>query len=228
MLTLYLIRHGETEWNKGSVYQGHTDVPLSGLGLRQAAAVARRLADEPLDAVYSSDLGRARQTAETVAAAQAQVQRNGGGNGNGLDRPVPPVICAPELREIDVGLCAGKTRTESELAFPDVFRAMRTDPAGTRMPGGESFADLYERVSRAVMGIAAARPEGKLALVSHGGSIRAVLCLALGMPLNRRSRLAVDNCSISVVTFDQGAWQAATINDTCHLDGLDTTASVEV
>lgn len=213
MLTFYLIRHGETEWNKGSVYQGHTDVPLSALGRLQAAAVARRLAPERLDAIYSSDLGRACQTAEAIAAAQS-------GRSS--------VTCDRRLREIDVGACAGKTRAESAAAFPEVFRALRTDPAGTKMPGGESFADLYERISRAVREMATARPEGKVALVSHGGSIRAVLCLALGMPLNRRSRLAVDNCSLSVVAFDQGDWQAMSINDTCHLNGLGITAPVEV
>ena len=213
MLTIYLIRHGETDWNKGAVYQGHTDIPLGVLGRKQAVAVARRLAGERLDAVYASDLGRARETA--LAVAKAQNLRT-------------EVICDRRLREIDVGLCAGKTRAESEAAFPEVFRAMRADPAGTCMPGGESFADLCDRVRQAVQEIAESRPGGKVALVSHGGTIRAILCLALGLPLTGRARLAVDNCSLSVISYAKGIWQAALVNDTCHLEGLDMTDSVEV
>ena len=105
MTTLLLARHGETDWNRARRWQGHADRPLTDRGRAQAAALGDRLANIALDAVYSSDLRRARETAEAVALP------------HGLD-----VIELPELREVDVGSWEGLTRAEAEAKFPDGFR----------------------------------------------------------------------------------------------------------
>ena len=104
MTTLLLARHGESDWNRARRWQGHADRPLTDLGRRQARELAERLAGVELDAVFSSDLRRASETAEIVARSQ------------GLD-----VTTMPELREVDVGSWSGLTRTEAEERFPEAY-----------------------------------------------------------------------------------------------------------
>ena len=113
MTTVYLARHGQSDWNAARRWQGHADRPLTGLGRRQAAELAERLADTPLDAVYSSDLRRARETAEAVATK------------HGL-----PLHVLPELREVDVGSWSGLTRLEAEERFPEAFARWRDGGQG--------------------------------------------------------------------------------------------------
>ena len=144
--TLLLVRHGETDWNLERRYQGHLDSPLNDAGRAQAGAVAEELAAEPVDAVYSSDLGRARATAEVIAARL------------GL-----PVQDDPGLREVDVGSWAGLTRDEVAQRFGE----------GTTHDG-ESREEHRDRIVAAVRRIAARHPDGCVVLVSHGGSIRAL------------------------------------------------------
>jgi probable phosphoglycerate mutase len=144
--TLLLVRHGETDWNLERRYQGHLDSPLNDAGRRQAEAVAEALAAEPVDAIYSSDLGRASATAEVIGARL------------GL-----PVTTDRGLREVDVGSWAGLTREQVAERFGDVTRH-----------DGESREQHRERVVGTVRRIAARHPGGCIVLVSHGGSIRAL------------------------------------------------------
>jgi probable phosphoglycerate mutase len=139
--TLLLVRHGETDWNAGRRWQGHTDVPLNARGREQAHALAEQLVAEPPDAIYASDLSRARETAE-IAGARL-----------GL-----PVVTEPDLREIDVGSREGLT----------------ADEVGDRPWDGEPHEAHAVRVLRALRGIAAAHPGGRVLVVAHGGSLRRV------------------------------------------------------
>jgi broad specificity phosphatase PhoE len=141
---LFLVRHGETDWNRDGRYQGHADPPLNYSGRAQAQQLADSLLE--LDAIYTSDLRRAAQTAEIIGA--------------GRDIPV---ILDPGLREIDVGSWSGLTRSEIEERFP-----------GAIEHDGESRADHLSRVVAAVERIAARHPEERVLIVSHGGSIRAL------------------------------------------------------
>ncbi len=147
MTTLLLARHGETDWNRARRWQGHADRPLTDRGRAQATALAERLADIELDAVYSSDLRRARETAEAVARAQ------------GLD-----VVELPELREVDVGSWEGLTRDEAEVRFPDGFRRWRA--GGTGWNDGETYAAMSTRVLAAADRIANEHEGGR----TTGGS----------------------------------------------------------
>src|SRR5687768_17379924 len=122
-----LIRHGETEWNRDQRIQGHLDVPLSERGLRQAERLAAWLAEEAPAAVLSSDLRRARVTAEVLAAGRV------------------PVVLEPRIREGRFGSFEGLTTAEIREAFPEEFRAWREDAVRHRPPGGETLEDLQER-----------------------------------------------------------------------------------
>jgi broad specificity phosphatase PhoE len=185
--TILLARHGESDWNAARRWQGHADRPLTERGRAQALALAERLRSVPLEAVYASDLRRARQTAEAVAERQ------------GLE-----VTVLPELREVDVGTWSGLTRTEAEARFPDGFR--RWLDGGPGWEDGETYEDMSKRVERAVQRIAAERPDERVLVVAHGGPIRAVHALALGLDVHayRRLRPVEPNARLSAVCLEDG------------------------
>lgn len=187
MTTLLLARHGETDWNHARRWQGHADRPLTERGRAQAAALAERLADIALDAVYASDLQRARETAAVVAARQ------------GVE-----VIELRDLREVDVGSWEGLTREEAEARFPDGYR--RWLAGGTGWDDGETYEQMSARVISAVERIAAHEPGGVL-IVSHGGPIRAIHAAALGLGVDayRRIRPVEPNARLSAVCVEDGA-----------------------
>ena len=146
MTTILLARHGETDWNRENRWQGWADPPLNDAGRAQARALAEQLQETPFDAVYSSDLRRAHETAEIVAAPHGV-----------------PVISDPGLREIDVGSWSGLTHAEIEERFP-----------GGERPDGETREQHLERVLQAAERIARANPNRRILLVTHGGTMRAL------------------------------------------------------
>jgi probable phosphoglycerate mutase len=154
---VFLARHGETDWNVAGRWQGHTDVPLNATGEAQALALAERLRGERIAALATSDLARARTTAEIVAGALG----------------VPLALADPDLREQRFGRFEGLTPRECEERYPGDWARYVADPR-TGPPGGESRAALLERVLRAVQ-LAAARLPGPPLVVTHGGAIRALL-----------------------------------------------------
>lgn len=170
MTTLYLARHGESDWNVERRWQGNADRPLTDLGRRQAGQLAERLASTPLDAVYSSDLLRARETAAAVARRQ------------GLE-----VRTLATLREVDVGSWSGLTREEVEERFPAAFATWRQ--GGHGWVDGEAYEDMAERVVTAVLEIAGSHPGGSVLVVAHGGPIRALHAVALGLDISEHRRL---------------------------------------
>jgi broad specificity phosphatase PhoE len=150
MTEILLARHGETDWNLKGRVQGHTDTPLNATGLEQARALADRLAQEPLLAVYTSDLVRARDTAAIVAEL------------HGLE-----VILVPDLREKNFGSWEGLTGAEILERFPDAVRG--------RWGDGESTEEVAERAIAAIDRIQAHDLAGPVLVVSHGGPLRAIL-----------------------------------------------------
>jgi broad specificity phosphatase PhoE len=156
---LLLARHAETDWNRDGRFQGHADPPLNERGREQARALAELLEGEALEAVYSSDLRRAHETAEIVARLK------------GLE-----VTVDPQLRERDFGPWSGLTLMEIEERFPDQIRLWRQGKASP----GESRDSLTQRVVAAARRIASAYPEGQVLVVTHGGAVR-VLRHAMGL-----------------------------------------------
>jgi broad specificity phosphatase PhoE len=148
---ILLVRHGETDWNLDRRLQGHADRPLNDTGRDQARALAEELADEPLDAVYSSDLARASETARVVAQAR------------GLE-----VTTLAELRERHFGTWEG-------LSDDEIHERFSEEIANGTLGDGEPREEMDRRVLEALERIAAAHPGGTVLVVSHGGPLRAVL-----------------------------------------------------
>jgi broad specificity phosphatase PhoE len=202
-MRLLLIRHGETEWNVSLRYMGQGQVPLNQRGRTQAELLAKRLRPARAGALYTSDLARASETAAILGAAL------------GL-KPRP----MPELREIDVGQWEGLTPEELYRRFPDHMKEFERDPARTVRIGGESYARLQERALVALNSIKAAHGSDETVLaVSHGGTIRALLCHVIGLDLAFFGRLWLDNGSLSELRHGANGWRLVRLNDAAHLEG---------
>jgi broad specificity phosphatase PhoE len=185
--TLYLARHAESDWNAENRFQGHVDRPLTDRGRAQAAALAERCAKIALEAVYSSPLRRALETADAVAT------------GKGLRS-----VAHPDLREVDVGTWAGLSRAEVAERFPEAFQ--RWLDGGEGWDDGETYLEMSERVLGVVGQIAERHANGSVLVVSHGGPIRAVVAAAAGMDVHayRRLHRVEDNAGLSRVAVEDG------------------------
>jgi broad specificity phosphatase PhoE len=197
--TLLLARHGESDWNRSKRWQGFADRPLTDLGRRQADELADRLDDTELDAVYSSDLQRARETAEAVAR-----------------RKRLEVKTTSDLREVDVGSWSGLTRAEAEARFPDAYGRWLQGSEGWE--DGETYDQLGDRVIRGLRQIAADHEGGRVLVVAHGGTIRAIHAAALGVDVYtyRRIQRVEPNAALSAVCIENGR-----VTELCRTEDLD-------
>lgn len=183
---LWLVRHGLTAWNASGRFCGHTDPPLIAAGRAQARWLGRFLRQHPIAAMYTSDLARAQETATLIASA--------------LPYSVP-VLASPTWREVAFGVWEGLTyadiasRYGSQLAF-------FSDPERHRPPEGETLADVWSRVQTglAALGVRlAGQVDGDVVLVSHGGTLRLLLCRLLALPVAQQWQLRLDPGSLSAV-----------------------------
>ncbi len=196
-----LIRHGQTEWNSTRRYHGQADIKLNENGLRQARAVGKRLAGEPIDHIYSSDLSRAHETAKEIAKHH--------------DLLVNQNI---SFRESNFGKWQGLTFSEIKKEYPKIVSKWTVDPENTEVPGGETFGQLQERVVRAIKDLESKHRESTIVVVSHAGPIRAFICNVLGVALSNWWKLGQDNTAISVVSFYGGDGVLEVLNDTNHVN----------
>jgi broad specificity phosphatase PhoE len=177
--TIVLVRHGETDWNRDNRFQGRADPPLNDTGREQARGLAAALSAERFDAVYTSPLRRAAETAAILAGALE-------------------VDAAPDasLMEVDVGSWSGLTRTEVEARFPEGFT--RWLEYGHGWDDGETYDELGARVVSGLAVIAARHPGDLVLAVTHGGPIRSALAAAERVSFDdaRRSIHVIDNCAV--------------------------------
>jgi alpha-ribazole phosphatase/probable phosphoglycerate mutase len=185
--TIFLARHGESDWNVEKRFQGHRDRPLTERGREQAHALADLVGAEKIGAVYTSPLSRARETAEIVAA-----------------RVGLKVVALPELREVDTGSWSGLSRADVEARFPEGFAHWRS--GGSAWENGESYDEMAERVIGALRKIAEDHPDGRVLVVSHGGPIRAIHAAAEGLAIQdyRRLKPVEPNARLSAVAVENG------------------------
>lgn len=199
MTTLFLIRHARSTWNAEERMQGWADPPLDELGMRQARALAERLRGETLNAVYSSPLARARQTAEAVAALHNL-----------------PVQFDERLKERNLGEWTGLTGSEAEERFPEHWsngRDWRIDGP----PGGEGQAGVTARAAAAFADILSANLYGRVAVVSHGGTLSAYLAHLLGLPPTSAVHFALGNAAIARVRLKGGHVHVLSLGDDRHI-----------
>jgi broad specificity phosphatase PhoE len=185
--TIFLARHGESDWNAANRFQGHSDRPLTDLGREQAQALAELVAAENVEAIYSSPLKRALDTARIVAAR------------SGLE-----VIEDEDLREVDTGSWSGLSRAEVQERYPEGFERWTSGGAGWE--DGESYEEMADRTLQALRKITDGHPGGRVLIVSHGGPIRAIQAAANGMDINayRRLQPVEPNARLTAVTFENG------------------------
>jgi ribonuclease H / adenosylcobalamin/alpha-ribazole phosphatase len=195
-----LLRHGQTPMSVQRRYAGRTDVPLTETGLAQAAAAAKRLASAAIDAIVASPLRRTVQTAEAVAAV------------TGL-----PVTTDAGFRETDFGDWDGLTFAEVRERWPSEMTAWLADPQ-VAPPGGESFADVSERVTAALARLLAARAGQRVLLVSHVTPIKTLVAAALLAPPPALFRMHLDVAALSEIDwYADGPAVLRSYNDTAHL-----------
>ena len=187
---LLLVRHGETDWNRDRRFQGHADPGLNDIGREQAWALADELASERVDAIYTSDLARASETAEIIA-----------------EQVGAPVVLDRELREIDVGEWQGLTWPEIEARYPEGVRNWHEHGHGWER--GETYEALGERVVAALRRISAAHPGGRVLIVGHGGTVRSIRALVEGRTVaqSRRESPAIGNCEVFRIRAENGTFR---------------------
>jgi len=198
------VRHGETEWNVVERVQGWTDTALNDVGKAQAAALAERLRDIPITAVYSSDSSRAMQTATPTAEQHGLV-----------------VQAMPELREKGFGVWEGLTKDDLERDYADLWHRYHVlHELDSVIPGGETYTQVLDRMREALCQILDAHPgaDDTVLVITHGGSGRAFVLFALQAPLSTLQRLRLDNTSLSRLEFRGIAdGRVMSLNDTSHL-----------
>jgi broad specificity phosphatase PhoE len=202
MLRLLLVRHGETIWNTQRRYQGQTDVPLSDVGTRQAQFLAARLARESIDAVYSSDLQRAWQTARIVT-------QNSDLN----------VLPEPRLREMGFGVLEGLTFDEANSRFADIISTW-LENYNQPPPGGEDMNVFSERVSAVLNDLQTKHDHQTILLVAHGGPLSELVRVVLGLSHTLRWAFLMNNAGLSEIQLDRGLPFLKYWNETCHLSEL--------
>jgi broad specificity phosphatase PhoE len=202
MSEIFIIRHGETTWNREEVFRGRADVPLSERGREQARLLADALRDARIEAIYSSPLLRATETAAPLAAAL------------GIN-----VVTDERLIDMSFGTWEGRARTEIESAEPELYRVWHEEPQRFRAPGGESLSEVLARAWPAFEEIARRHETGRAAVVSHRVVCKLLLCAAIGIREAGFWRLRVDTASVSAVARSEHGWVVTRLNDTHHLRG---------
>ena len=194
MTTIYLLRHGALADDSRERFIGQIDLPLATEGIRQAQALAQALRHENIGIIYCSDLLRSQQTAKIIA-----------------DEINVPIEARRELREISLGNWEGLSRSEIKSAFPAQYAARGNDIENYRIPGGESFADCRLRVLAAWEAIQNCGSE-RVAVVSHAGINRLLLCHLLGMPVNNMFRIGQDYGCVNIVEQTDGRISVKLVN----------------
>lgn len=200
-MNIYLVRHGESVWNKEQRIQGRKDPGLSGEGKRQAKALAKRLKKDKIELIYSSGLKRCAQTAKIIARESGAKVK----------------IC-PQIEEIILGDWQGKTVEEVRKIYPKVYEAWLRAPSTARIPGWEGIARFTKRVDGAFKSILNSDSASSVCVVTHWGVIAAYFSGALNTDFDYLFKtVRVDNCGISKVSYKDGRSVIQYINDTRHL-----------
>ncbi|MDO4785656.1 MAG: histidine phosphatase family protein [Fretibacterium sp.] len=198
---IVLVRHGMTDWNRDYRFQGRTDVPLNDEGRAQAARLAARLASWPMEVVYSSPLQRALGTAQALAEPHDRTP-----------------VTLDGLAEVNFGAWEGCSVLGLKKTRPDAFGMWMRDPFFNMPPGAEDWTSIRGRVASAVERILEG-PQERIAIVSHGGIVRVLYAVLVGLDPHTVWRLRVHNCSVSGVEIREDGASLVFSNDDLHLRG---------
>lgn len=201
MSKLYIVRHGETEWNKENRSQGSgNDIPLSDIGRAQAYLAAKRLMNESIDLFYSSTLKRASKTAEIIAEKHGKT-----------------VEKCSEFMEFKMGCWEGLTFNDIIAKYPDVYTVWRESPHLAKIPDGETLVELKERSVKKLLEIVRNNEDKNILLVSHGITTKVIICALMGIDISNLHKIRQDNTAVNIFEYRDGSFQTQLLNDTCHL-----------
>jgi len=203
---ILLIRHGETLWNQQGRMQGQHDSPLTPLGLQQARRLASRMKEVPFTALYSSDLGRAHQTARCIA-----------------DETAHDIVSERDLRERSFGIFEGLTNNEIQTRYPDHYEPFARRDPDFAMPNGESATQFRERCVGCLERLTRRHESETIVVVTHGLVLDALYRTACRMSLDVPRGFPLLNCSVNTFRYGSNGWIALAVCDVAHLTGEDVT-----
>jgi len=203
MTSIYLVRHGQTAWNKEEIFRGRTDVPLDETGLKQAELVSEYFKGMEIDAIYSSPLSRALQTAQKIA------QFN--------DLKVHPL---PGIIDMSFGKWEGRPHQEIREKDSKTYRQWVEEPHLVRLPGGEGLDDVRVRAMAALEEVMRKHPEKTLVLVSHRVICKVLICAILNLDNSHFWQITQDTTAINLIQYRKGKYILSLMNETCHLKSL--------
>ena len=195
-----IVRHGETEWNIAKIRQGHLDSALTSKGLAQAQALAQRLGRERFSALYSSDLGRAIQTAREIASITGH-----------------EIVTDARLRERHLGIFQGLNADEISEKYPEERRLLRTQGPDYVIPEGESMRQQVERNVAYLDSLASEHAGETVVVVTHGGVVSGFFRHTLAIPLDAPRRFEFVNAGVNIFAHEDGNWMLLTWGDVSHL-----------
>jgi broad specificity phosphatase PhoE len=203
MTKLYLIRHGQTEWNKKLTFRGRIDIPLNEQGRREAEAIAEALKDKSIDAIYASPLRRSMETAQPTAEF--------------FHLETVPV---QGLIDINYGDWEGLTFSEVKERYKDHYEQWEKRPDLVRFPNGETLDEVTERSFAAFKGIIVENPGKSILMVPHRVINKVLLCALLGLGNSHFWEIKQDTGCINLIEYSDDRFVLSLMNDTCHLKGI--------
>ena len=203
MTSIYLVRHGQTAWNKEEIFRGRTDVPLDETGLKQAELAGQYFKGIEIHAIYSSPLSRAWQTAQKIAQIQTvKVEPLGG------------------ILDMSFGDWEGHAHQEIRKMDNETYRQWVESPHLVKLPGGESLDDVRGRAMAALEEVLRKHSEKTIVLVSHRVVCKVMICAILGLDNSHFWQIAQDTTAINLIQYKKGKYILSLMNETCHLKAL--------
>ena len=200
MTKLYLIRHGQSEWNILSKVQGLKDANLTNIGREQARKLGKRLIDENIDIIFSSDLSRALETAEIISSMINK-----------------PVVESKEIQEINFGPWEGLTLAEIQKKYKEEYLIWMKKPDKFKLEGAETLDNLKNRVMKYVEKVLIENKDKNIAIVSHNATLKIIILNLLGMGNAFYKNISLNNVSLSIIECRQYNNVLTLLNDTSHL-----------
>ena len=203
MTSIYLVRHGQTAWNREEIFRGRTDVPLDQTGLKQAELVGQYFKGIEIHGIFSSSLSRAWQTAEKVAECH-----------NLKVQPLQGIL------DMSFGNWEGRPHQEIRKSDTETYRQWVETPHQVRLPGGESLDDVRVRAMAAMEEVIRTHARKTLILVTHRVVNKVLICGILGLDNSHFWQIAQDTTAINLIQHRDGKYILSLMNETCHLKPL--------
>ena len=203
MTSIYLVRHGQTAWNKEEIFRGRTDVPLDETGLRQAELAGEYLKEVEIHAIYSSPLTRAWETAQKIAQFHNL-----------------KIETLKGIVDLSFGNWEGHSLQEIQKNDSETYRLWKEDPHLVRLPGGESLDDVRVRAMAVLEEVIQNHPGKTIVLVSHRVVNKVLICGILGLDNSHFWQITQDTTAINLIQHKNGKHILSLMNETCHLKAL--------